>query len=102
VQTVGFLILQSREATRFRQGLGACALSGIVQFYKPTELSTQLPQVPSETPKAERASFCATRPITDIAMACFRHSGESGVFGYPDFVSPNGVGDASGRLVWVV
>jgi hypothetical protein len=51
-----------QEGTLFRQGLGAGILSGSVPFYKPTEVSRQLPQVPSGNRRPLRTGSAPASP----------------------------------------
>ncbi len=61
-QTVAFQRLRSPKGTPFRQGFGAGILPGRVPFYKPTEVSRQLPQVPSGNRRHPRTRVCASQP----------------------------------------
>ena len=60
---------RSPEGTLFRQGLGAGKLSSSGQFYKPTEMSRQLPLVPSGNRRPPRTGVCASRPTSKTTFS---------------------------------
>jgi hypothetical protein len=66
----------------FRQGLGAGMFSASVQFSKPTEVSRQLPQVPSGNRRPHKPGVCASQPapgpaIRRIGPGSLRHASSS-------------------------